>query len=127
MGKNGDFCSRKGLNNRSKGVLKRENGCRKSICLLCFGVGAMIYLAIGISCLMRGRNAMKINADFEHDTIDRAYDSCSVPFYTQKEGTEDEKAWNDILIGAECTGSGCPTTGTNWTTVWLFNGATMFL
>ena len=50
---------------------------------MCFGVGALIYLGIGLSCLLRGFNAMKINADYEHDYIDRAYDSCSVPYFSR--------------------------------------------
>lgn len=92
-----------------------------------FGVGAIIYLAVGLSCLFRGLNAMKINADFEHDFIDKAYDSCSVPVFTTRSGSDLTNNWGDLLATNNCTGGQCPSTGTNWTTVWMFNGITMLL
>ena len=122
------WCDKKGCQSRSQGVKIRENACNKVLCLCLFGVGAIIYLAVGFSCLFRGINALKINADFEHNKIDKAYDSCQVPvYYTGKTGGNLRDAWDELLRTDNCKDASCPKTGTNWTTVWMFNGVTMIL
>ena len=128
-GKNRDWCTKQGCNNRSQGVKIRENACNKLFCLCLFGVAACIYLGIGLSCLFRGMNAVSINNDFsqrEGSSIN-AYDSCTVPLFSTRSREDVRSNFDELIKEFDCDNGNCPEQSTNWTTVWIFNGISMLV
>ena len=67
MGKQGDWCNSKGLENRRKGMYEKESKGRKYCIFAFFTLSAIAYIVVGSLHASRSTNAAKINADYDED------------------------------------------------------------
>ena len=59
-----DWCTKKGLKKRRKGMYTRESKTRKWCYCATFAIAAVVYFIIGIFHARRSVNANKINVDY---------------------------------------------------------------
>ena len=67
MGRQGDWCNAKGLNNRRKGMYEKESKGRKYCIFALFTLSAIVFIVVGSLHASRSVNAARINADYDED------------------------------------------------------------
>ena len=92
MGKKDDWCSSKGLENRAKGMYKKEKKSTKICYLILWACSCIAYLVIGGLHAERSANAGKINSDYDVSLLISGvvpYDTCHVPDYIKDPDVSD--------------------------------------
>ena len=82
MGKRDNWCDKKGMEARQKGMKKDESKSRKMMHCVLFSTSFVIYMVIGGLYADRSSNAIHISEEFKvyglYENVP-AYDTCSFP------------------------------------------------
>lgn len=76
MGKVKSWFSSKGMQQRKKGMYKKESKQRKCLYAIIFATSAIIYFVCGSMHAARSANANKIGEEYPAFILKNAYDSC---------------------------------------------------
>ena len=74
-----DWCSKKGMKRRRKGMYTIETKMRKWCYCASFAIVCIVYFIIGGLHAQRSVNANKINVDFSDPVVINSYDACRYP------------------------------------------------
>mmetsp|Transcript_37870 Transcript_37870/g.46109 ORF Transcript_37870/g.46109 Transcript_37870/m.46109 type:complete len:263 (+) Transcript_37870:3-791(+) len=132
MSKKDDWCSKKGMKARKKGIKKLESKSRKWCYFAFFCASFIIYIICGAVYSPRSSNALAITAAFAEDKRlgkTPAYDTCQFPSFVKDESVTDTEFVKLVYGIAEyCRDrpKDCEK-GTQWMGAFVFNAACLFV